>query len=566
MRTSTVCGLVVEFIIAVCVISPLAVGAEDGGLNLWAVDPLVKVFRDAKPDGEAEATADAARGEHASFQLVVRSDEPIEELQAEVGPLKLETDAKIAIGGAAVRFVGYVPVDKPIPSPPKDQLRKPPADFPDPLLEQPTIDVAAGQTQPIWITLPVPADARPGVYRGTVRVSAKIAGKKQTVTANVSLQVFDVTVGRTRLWNTNWFSMTWRHMKIAPKPDSPEYWALMRRYARRMAEYRQNVAIISPLSLAKFGVGPDGKLTIDFSRFDKWVNIFIEEGVIGRIEGGHIGGRAGGWFSLFVMNIREVADGKVVARRVAPDSPKAEHFYAAFLPALRDHLREKGWLKLYMQHLADEPIGCNIASYREMARIVRKYAPELRIVEAVHTKDLAGAIDVWVPQLNYLHKDFSFYKERRQAGDELWFYTCIYPQGEYANRFIEQPLIKTRLLHWINYRYGLSGYLHWGYNKWNKDDPFTHTTRPHEGTTYLPAGDAYIVYPGADGPLASIRLEAMRDGIVDHELLSMLAERDAAAADRLAAEIVLDFDRYEGDVRRFRSTRRELLSLLGSKK
>ena len=62
--------------------------------------------------------------------------------------------------------------------------------------------------------------------------------------------------------------------------------------------------------------------------------------------------------------------------------------------------------------------------------------------------------------------------------------------------------------------------------------------------------------------LASIRFEALRDGVVDHELLSMLGERDAAAAKRLVATHVLDFDRYDGHVKHFRATRRELLSLL----
>jgi hypothetical protein len=43
----------------------------------------------------------------------------------------------------------------------------------------------------------------------------------------------------------------------------------------------------------------------------------------------------------------------------------------------------------------------------------------------------------------------------------------------------------------------------------------------------------------------------------------MLGERDAAAAQRLAAQHVLAFDRYDTDLKRFRATRRELLSLLG---
>ena len=164
--------------------------------------------------------------------------------------------------------------------------------------------------------------------------------------------------------------------------------------------------------------------------------------------------------------------------------------------------------------------------------------------------------------MNYLHEDYAHYQERQAAGDEIWFYTCVFPQGEYANRFIEQPLIKTRLLHWINFKYGATGYLHWGYNQWTADDPTTHTTRPHNGPPYLPAGDPWIVYPGKNGPLASIRFAAMRDGVVDYELLCMLSEKDNEQAQGFAAKLVLDFDKYNTDIKAFREIRKEMLRLL----
>jgi len=537
-------------------------GAEPPMIRIWAVDPLVKVFRDDVPAASGEAIAEVARGEHATFQIVVRAEAPIKKLRAEVSTLVLEGKEAATLQSPLVRFVGYVPVDRPIQTPPQDQLRKPPAEFPDPLLEEKTIDVKAGQAQPIWITLPISQKTVPGTYRSSVCVSGAVKGRDVSVSHPLAVRVFGARVGRARLWVTNWFALHWLHMKINPKPDSPEYWALLRRYARNMADHRQNVALISPLSLADFDVDENGQLTIDFSRFDRWVTIFMEEGVIGRIEGGHLGGRSKGWNSSFVVRVRCVKDGRIQSVSVDPTSDEADSFYAKFLPALVRHLRDRGWLDCYIQHLADEPTSFNAASYRAMANLVRKYAPELRIVEACHTKDLVGAIDIWVPQLNYLHRDYEHYQDRQAAGEEVWFYTCVFPQGEYANRFIEQPLFKTRVLHWINFRYGITGYLHWGYNHWTRENPFEKTTRPHGGPSYLPAGDPWIVYPGREGPLDSIRHEAMRDGIADYELLSMLSERDAVAARRLVSKHVLDFDRYDGNIETFRSTRRELLMLL----
>ncbi len=529
--------------------------------EVWSVDPLVKVFRDAAPSDASDVVAEVARGEHASLQVVVRCKADIAGLRADVPPLSLQ-GGKGTLTPRPPRFVGYVPVDRPTQKPSKDQLRKPPADFPDPLLESKSIDVKAGQAQPIWVTVKIPQDASPGTYRGQLSITGTVGGKGMSAKHPLAIRVYQAVIKRSRLWVTNWFAMQWRHMSIKPKPESAEYYALLRRYARNMADHRQTVALISPLSLGTFTAGKDGRLQIDFARFDRWVTIFKEEGVIGRIEGGHIGGRKKGWESPFVVRIKRIKDGKVQSASVDPGSPEADAFYAQFFPALVKHLRAKGWLDCYMQHLADEPITINISTYRAMAKLARKYGPELRIVEACHTKDLTGAMDVWVPQLNYLHQDIKHYQARQRAGDEVWFYTCVFPQGEYANRFIEQPLIKTRLLHWINYRHGVTGYLHWGYNHWTADSPFTHTTRPHGGPPYLPAGDPWIVYPGKDGPLDSIRHEAMRDGIADHELLSLLGERDPAAAKRLASKHVLDFDRYDTDIKTFRATRREILERL----
>ncbi|MBN2446195.1 MAG: DUF4091 domain-containing protein [Phycisphaerae bacterium] len=548
--------------------------AADTDLDIWFVDPLVKVFRDARPSAKpGEYVAEVARGEVATFQVVIASPRDMKNVSAVCsmfvpvawaeGLAKKAPDvmsSPVMLRPGPVRFVGYVPVDRPIHTPPRDFLARTPGDYPDPLLEQDVIDVPAG-AQPIWVTVPIAETAPPVEWTGTLTVTAMVCEQPVRAEIELRMRVYPALVGRARLWVTNWFRMTARHLAIAPALDTPEYWELLRRYARNMAAHRQNVALISALDLAAYTVKEDGTLAIDFARFDRWVEIFKEEGVIGRIEGAHIGGRAGDWESQFVVYIREPDGQSVKVAAAPPDSPEADRFYSQFLLALEAHLREKGWLDIYMQHVADEPIKQNVETYRAAAGLVRKYAPDLRIIEATHTKELADAIDVWVPQINFLHRDYEYYRQRQEIGNEVWFYTCIYPQAEYANRFIELPLIKTRLLHWINFRYGATGYLHWGWNQWIDTSPFTETTRPH-GKSYLPAGDPWIVYPGSDGPLDSIRWEALRDGVADHELLSLLAECDPDAAMSLAKRLIRDFDSYETDVAKFRAVRHELLEAL----
>ena len=89
-------------------------------------------------------------------------------------------------------------------------------------------------------------------------------------------------------------------------PFSDQHWELISTLAKKMAEYRQNVALISPLALSDFTY-ESGKWKTDFTKFDKTVEIFIKDGVIGRIEGGHIGGREGNWTSQFVVMVPDKA-------------------------------------------------------------------------------------------------------------------------------------------------------------------------------------------------------------------------------------------------------------------
>jgi hypothetical protein len=559
-------GLLAAAFILLSGCSPLRVRSENlpGRLVFDAVDPLEKIFRETAFFPRSAAEADVARGEHASFQFALRSSGALRDLRAEATEFKSEQGR---LGTAWIGYVGYIRMGRTIAESGRDRLCSPSGFYPDPILPAPPAELPPLTTQPIWVSVPVPKDAAPGLYKGTIALTGTLDGRRFRTARECAVRVYPPVIDRTRLWVTNWFATDPEKLKLMNggrpvEPYSERYWELIRALARAMAEYRQNVALIPPLELATYAL-ENGRYGFDFARFDRMVGIFIEEGVIGRIEGGHIGGREGTWLTPFVVSVPEVVGaGAVEFRRYPISDERAVRFYSQFLPALVAHLDEKGWTGIYMQHLADEPIEENFASYVEIARFVKQYAPGLKIIEACHTRNLADLLDVWVPQLNFFDTDNAFYAETAAKGGEVWFYTCVFPQGEYANRFIEQPLIKARLLHWINFRYGSPGYLHWGFNWWT-DDPFYETTRIQtESGLVLPAGDSWIVYPAQGRVLPSIRLETMRDGIVDHELLCRLAEKLPEEAKELARQVVYSFTEYDINVPAFREKRKTVLKLL----
>lgn len=235
-----------------------------------------------------------------------------------------------------------------------------------------------------------------------------------------------------------------------------------------------------------------------------------------------------------------------------------------FIPSLAAHLKEAYPEVLYAQHIADKPTSDNIKSYVAIARFVKQQCPDIKIIEACHTHDLENILDIWVPQLNFYKEGYDFYRERQKQGDETWFYTCLAPQGDFANRFLEQPLIKTRLIHWLNFKYGATGYLHWGFNQWfTGNDPYKETTRMNEeGGNTLPGGDSWIVYPNNGKLYGSIRLEAMRDGIADYTLLKMLEKKNPELARELCRLVVFHWTLYDTESDHFRNIRHQILEEL----
>jgi len=83
-----------------------------------------------------------------------------------------------------------------------------------------------------------------------------------------------------------------------------------------------------------------------------------------------------------------------------------------------------------------------------------------------------------------------------------------------------------------------------------------------EAGNIMPGGDAFITYPGNGKILSSIRLEAMRDGIVDYELLKMLDEKNSTVAREICRQVVYEFDKYDVDIKSFREKRKRILELL----
>src|SRR2546422_9034713 len=129
----------------------------------------------------------------------------------------------------------------------------------------------------------------------------------------------------------------------------------------------------------------------------------------------------------------------------------------------------------------------------------------------------------WHPELDHLLDDYSpiitsepsvqEVGARSARGSTTTYYVCCTPQK--PNTFVFSPPIEARYIGWYSAAYGYDGFLRWAYDAWPADP-----VRDARHTLW-PAGDAFLVYPGAN---SSIRFEKLREGIVDYEKIRILRE------------------------------------------
>jgi hypothetical protein len=547
----------------------LSCGLSAHGFRAWFVDSLVKVFPSDPAGSHRLSSADfvAARNQDVNIQVVIRSGQAISKLAARLEPLR--DAAGHAIQTASIRQEGYVVVGSHTNSPSDELVGTAPGWYPDVLLPLP-LDLRAHWTRSLWVEIHVPFDASPGLYRGSIRIQG---GRQTLARLPFRLRVFAATVSEKRsLHVTNWFSLddaTSRQFFAVPI-FSDGWWKLVGNVAHVLAEHRQNV-VLTPLMQLIQARAVGGHIHYDYTYFDRWVTIFQQAGAIGTIEGSHLTTRAQNAYNgALLVPIFQIAGTQVQQIAVPADDPRVEPFLTSFLSQLYRHLEQRGWTSDYVQHISDEPHDGEIPYYAKFAEIVHRVMPGIETIDAVDVANIPESLqrncDIWVPVLSSFDGSLNLIRRRIESGHTVWYYTCITPQGRYLNRFLDFPLIKTRLLPWLDFRYGLTGFLHWGGNYWTPKPMLDTQPVIDNNSTLLPAGDAFIYYPDRQDLTfySSIRMETLLAGIEDYELLEALKTKNAEAAARLVKAAISSFTDYVRDPAQFRKIELQLLRAASS--
>lgn len=414
----------------------------------------------------------------------------------------------------------------------------------------------------LFITLNDPAEA--GTFSGTLHVDC---GGQEYV-CRVEVQAFDVAIPEDRFPVTYWFSIEDICRFHNAEFNTSAYFEMLDRYIEVMRGVRQNVffmllddrCVVSRLPYA-----------FDFEYLTPTIEAFFRAGMK-RMEIGHLlsrGRRPDGSKDMYTGVFK-----CAMAENVPVNSMEGYAITVAYVKALGDYLKRHGWLEKTLFHIHDEPdihvendaaVESRKRDYQLAGNILRRIIPGARVIEATKSPTFRGSIDVLVPDTAGYEAYRSEFELLRSLGHEIWSYVCCGPEGHWLNRFLDFALIKDRLLFWGFAKNNIQGFLQWGLNQFPDGmNPFVATECPNDtgiGTNF-PCGDSFMLYPGDDGPWVSMRYEAWRQGAEDIELLHDLKKADAAAAEKLIAEVFTDNQHYDEDPEHFESVYQSLLEQL----
>lgn len=163
--------------------------AQNKKFDIYQVDPLIKVLKERNYFPDNVDTIRVARRETATVQLVIRSNTDLDDLSAQI---KNVSNEEVVLDSSLVRWVGYVKVGRKYNKPSKDLLHSVSNYFPDPLLDDTSMILPQGGVEPLWITVPIPLNTKPGLYKGIIKIKAKTSGVPISRTQSFYIRVYPV--------------------------------------------------------------------------------------------------------------------------------------------------------------------------------------------------------------------------------------------------------------------------------------------------------------------------------------------------------------------------------------
>ena len=506
--------------------------------QVWTADSMTNISPATypHPDAPRDISLELAQAEAESAQIQVTAGaRPLSGVKVILPELKTVHGEAFA-GKIKWERVGYLPRRRPYAYHPDGYTRE---EFwiPDPLLPARDFNVPANATQGIWLTVRAGRKAKAGTYRGDVIIS--IDGNETKVP--VSVRVFGFALPDTFSLRSAFCIMDNWLFKAYPWRKQGE---LRREAWDIMLEHRLN---------------PD-----DITRT---AEPCIEDLLYAQKKGMN-------QFCIFNLVPKPVDNPLWVCYSPVSDYNDAllEEFKARLDPYVAE-LRKYNLMKYAYVYGFDERWDEYYPVMNRIRKMLHEHYPDLPFMTTARAyqslkqnpsrKDCYVA-DWFAPATHHYADALS--ADLRKKGHQVWWYVCCSPQYPYANfASVEYPFIEGRLLAWQTFRHKADGLLYWHVNAWTDnfyfDESLCYQTAFKLNSIQEMPGDGQLLYPGAGGPLPSIRLANIRDGSEDYDYLAMYGEQGRDFCKKLAPSMT----KFSRDPRQLRAFRRQIAEALESR-
>ena len=468
---------------------------------IWFEHSFTKVLHDSTYSGKDTYTVYMAQNEYESCQVVLKLDEAATGLAIELSPFTNKNGDVVA---AEIFEEYYVPVGSYL------DANSDFVDYPDPVVPiaaDYTFDVRANEATPFMIRLHTDKDTPAGDYTATIKIHSN---GKELHTAQISAHVWGFAYSDEKACATA-AGISYGAIKKMHGIESDEQWTEMyKKYYDFMLGYG-----ISGYDLPCNILSEEANAYMSDPRVTSFKVPYSEDD------------------NIIIAYYEKLSSNPVWMEKA--------YFYPIDEPTTPDAYYQIELIKTRLDRLFPGNKIC-------VPFFVDPFVSEDK--DAIESMD--GVIDIWCPkaycyddkniyfdittQTSIVDKYYSLgYKsfrdrmgEKVSNGDKVWWYVCWEPGDPYANLFVDMQGICHRILFWQQKQMNVDGFLYWQVNYWdNVSDPWTDMSTVKWINDYV-FGDGSLLYNGnkvdIDGPVASLRLEAVRDGIEDFQLLTMAEE------------------------------------------
>ena len=460
------------------------------------------------------------RGERLSAQILLWSKADIEDISIDTGTFRYEENS-LPTESVSSRFVKYVLTDEfgeGCDSSIRNPLKHDVSLTPDMLDTINNISIPGKTVRPVWVSIDIPQDAVAGVYTGEIQI---YSGQKLIHTLNLDIEVIDQLLPEPSEWKIH-LDM-WQHPSAVARVNQVDVWSedhfkQMEPLMMMLANLGQKVITVNlnkdpwnnqcfdPYEdMITWTKNEDGSWSYDYTIFDKWVQFMMNLGIKEQIN----------CYSMLPWNNElhyfDVATNKMVTVEADPGTIIFNEIWKPFLKDFVEHLKIRNWIDI--ANIAMDERHPNEIDI--VINMIKEHAPELGISIQDNHKSYKK-----YPFINDMcvGAEFPVEKEdirkRREKGLKTTHYICC--AHEFPNMFTFSDPAEIVYFSWYTAAAEYDGWLHWSFNSWVED--------PVKDSRFMtwPAGDTYIVYPGAR---SSIRYERTLEGIQDFEKIHILRNK-----------------------------------------